>query len=209
MSEQQVAGSAQETGPGRVLIDIAGELRDEGTVLSRHVIEPDERPVLGLLVAAGPRPREAACEYAGVVERVREGYLLHYGTPRVISGAESELALLAGDHLYALGLERLARIGDLDAVRELADLISLCAQLHGDSGDGRPANELWLATVAAIAAGPTATYRAAKAAVREGSGGAAGALWAAANEMAGNGGLSSPLAEAADAIESGADHGAS
>jgi len=42
--------------------------------------------------------------------------------------------LLAGDHLYALGLARLAALGDLDAVAELADVISLSAQAHASGG---------------------------------------------------------------------------
>ena len=69
-------------------------------------------------------------EYAWVIESVREGYLLHYGTPRLLAGHDSDLALLAGDYLYALGIERLARLGDASAVKKLADLISLSAQLH-------------------------------------------------------------------------------
>ena len=63
-----------------------------------------------------------------MVEAVREGYLLHYGEPRMLAGHDPDLALLAGDYLYALGLERLAALGDPEAVRELSDLISLCAQ---------------------------------------------------------------------------------
>lgn len=205
MSEE-LAGSPQPADPADALAEIAAELRAEASVISPHVVEPAEAPALGLLVAAGPRSREARGEYAGVVERVREGYLLHYAAPRLVAGADRDLALLAGDHLYALGLERLARLGDLEAVRELADLISLCAQLHGDSGDGEPAGELWLATAVAIAAGPSAGYRAAKGAVREGSPLAGGALRAAATEMATAAGLDAPLAEAVYAIES-ADRG--
>ena len=44
-----------------------------------------------------------------MVEAVREGYLLHYGGAAVVAGADPDLELLAGDYLYALGLERLAR----------------------------------------------------------------------------------------------------
>ena len=60
---------------------------------------------------------------------------------------DEDLRLLAGDSLYALGLERLAASGDLEAVAELADLISLCAFAHAE---GRPelADELWAATLA-------------------------------------------------------------
>ena len=53
-------------------------------------------------------------------------------------GADADLRLLAGDYLYALGLERLAALGDLEAVRELSDLISLSAQVHdGTREDAR------------------------------------------------------------------------
>ena len=51
-----------------------------------------------------------------MVEAVREGYLLHYGEPRLLAGHDDDLALLAGDYLYALGIERLAALGDADAV---------------------------------------------------------------------------------------------
>jgi hypothetical protein len=209
VSENAVPAAAPLAGPAAALVEIADELRAEATVISRHVVEPSDSPALGLLVAQGPRCRRSANAYAGVVERVREGYLLHYATPRLIAGADRDLALLAGDHLYALGLERLARLGDLEAVRELADLISLCAQLHSDSGNAELAGQLWLATVVAIAAGPSDPYVAAKSAARAGSGEAAGALRGAALEIAANARLEAPLAEAADAIESAADRGAS
>ena len=114
-------------------------------MISPHVADPSKpSPTLGLLAAAGPRAAEAPGEYALVIETVREGYLLHYGRPRVIAGADADLALLAGDYLYALGLERLAALGDLEAVRELADLISLSAQLHAE-GRRRAREALWLA----------------------------------------------------------------
>jgi hypothetical protein len=80
-----------------------------------------------------------------VLEAVYEGYLLHYETPRAFRGMDPDLRLLAGDSLYALGLERLSAGGDIDAVRELSDLISLCAFVQAQ---GRPelADELWQAT---------------------------------------------------------------
>ena len=84
-----------------------------------------------------------------VLEAVYEGYLMHYGTPRAFSGMDPDMRLLAGDALYALGLSRLAEAGDLPAVEELSDLISLSAQAHAD---GRPelAEELWLASARAL-----------------------------------------------------------
>ena len=67
-----------------------------------------------------------------VVAAVREGHLLHLGRPEVVTEADPDLALLAGDRLYALGLERLAALGDLEAVAVLADLISACARAQAE-----------------------------------------------------------------------------
>jgi hypothetical protein len=80
-----------------------------------------------------------------VLEAVYEGYLLHYGSPRAFARMDDDMRLLAGDALYALGLSRLAEAGDLEAVAELSDLISLTASAHVEE---RPdvAEELWLAS---------------------------------------------------------------
>ena len=77
-----------------------------------------------------------------VLEAVHEGYLLHYGEPNGFSGMDEDLALLAGDSLYALGLARLADEGDLEAVAMLADLITNCAKAHAE-GDHAMARNLW------------------------------------------------------------------
>ena len=105
------------------LAPLAALLRDAENVISPYVVESDEPSALGALAGAGPRAAKAPGEYTLLVEAIREGYLLHYETPRLIDGADPDLRLLAGDYLYAMGLERLAARGDLDAVRELADLI--------------------------------------------------------------------------------------
>jgi hypothetical protein len=128
---------------------LAAQLREEDTPISPHVVEPDEEPVFGPVAAAGPRAAGAPAEYSLVVESVREGYLLHYGTPRLLAGHDADLALLAGDYLYALGIERLAALGDSTAVALLAGLISGCAQLHAEGREDEvPA--LWLSTAEAI-----------------------------------------------------------
>jgi len=121
---------------------LAAQLREEGTPISPHVVEPTEKARLGEIAAAGPRAAAAPEEYAQVIEAVHEGYLLHYGQPRLLAGHDADLALLAGDYLYALGLERLAALGDAAAVGVLADLISRCAQLHAE-GEGEAAAALW------------------------------------------------------------------
>ena len=86
-----------------------------------------------------------------VLEAVYEGYLMHYGSPRAFRAMDDDMRLLAGDALYALGLARLARVGDIEAVAELADLISLTARAHAE---GRPelAEELWDASARALSA---------------------------------------------------------
>jgi hypothetical protein len=191
-------------GPEAALRTLATTLREEKSVISDHVTDPaDAEPALGLLVAAGPRAAEAPADYALLIESIREGYLLHYGTPRVLVGADDDLALLAGDYLYALGLERLAGIGDLEAIRELSDLISLSAQLHGDTdglGEAEGADQLWLASVVMVAAGVSEEHEQAKSALRRGRPDAPTALWGAARHAAESAGLGDRLSEAAKAI---------
>jgi hypothetical protein len=178
---------------------LADQLRADGSVISPHVTESEPpEPALGLLAAAGPRAAAAPGEYALVIETIREGYLLHYEHPRLIAGADDDLALLAGDHLYARGLERLAALGDLESVRELADLISLSAQLHAEGRKG--GGELWLASVAAVGAGADAAHRKAKEALRRGEAGASQALWSAALRTADLARVGDRLERAAEAI---------
>jgi hypothetical protein len=136
--------------PTAALRVLAALLREEDTPISPHVVDPTEAPALGSLAAAGPRAAAAPAEYALVVEAVREAYLLHYGKPRLLAGHDPDLALLAGDYLYALGIERLARLGDTEAVNGLADLISACARLHAE-GRGDEVPGAWREAIQAIA----------------------------------------------------------
>lgn len=113
---------------------LADQLRAEDTPIAPHVIDPTEPSRLGGLAGGG--------EHALVVEAVREGYLLHYEEPRLLGGHDQDLALLAGDYLYALGLDRLAALGDTRAVAILSDLISDCARLQAE-GETAPIENLW------------------------------------------------------------------
>jgi hypothetical protein len=79
---------------------------------------------------------------AYVLEAVYEGYLLHYGEPRAFVGMDPDLRLLAGDALYAQGLAALAEAGDMEAVAELSDLISLCAWAEAE-GRSELVERLW------------------------------------------------------------------
>lgn len=185
-------------GDPEALARLAARLRED-EVIAPHVSDTDVVPALGLLAAAGPRTAEARAEYTLLFEAIREGYLLHYGEPRLLAAADGDLRLLAGDYLYALGLERLAERGDLEAVRELADLISLSAQLHarGEAG-GVPA--LWLAAALSVAAGSEQARSEAKDALRRGDRSGAEALIDSARAQAESEGLGGALAEAADSI---------
>jgi hypothetical protein len=89
--------------------------------------------------------------YALGLETIYEGYLVHYGTPRLFAPPDCDTALLLGDYLYAHGLVRVADAGDVDAVADLSELISLCSQLRAENatGDG----PLWAATAALLGTG--------------------------------------------------------
>jgi hypothetical protein len=184
--------------PEEALAELAVLLREEGPVVAGHVAEAAESPALGLLVAAGPRCAAAPGAFATVVELVREGYLCHYREPRLLSGLDPDLRLLLGDHLYARGIERLARLGDLLAVGELADLISTAAQLDATGADPDAAEIAWLAAAIAIAAGRGEGHDDAKATLRRS--GDAGPLWEAARAQAGRAGLSERLSAACKAV---------
>jgi hypothetical protein len=190
--------------PEEALELLADRLRAENSVISPHVRRAAEPPYLGLLAAAGPRAIDARGQYALLVESIREGYLLHYAEPRIVVGADPDLALLAGDYLYAVGLERLAGLGDLEAVRELSDLISLTAQLHVAIRDPAAAasagSALWLACVTAVAVGTSEEHEAAKATLRAERRDAPEVLLRSAQFVAAATGLSSMLGHTAEAI---------
>lgn len=150
------------------LQDVADALRAEGGLLAAVVRD-----------APPGRPPAVPGHLAFVWEAVREGYLVHHGAGRIVDGGDPDLALLAGDRLYALGLERLARAGDLASVRALADLIGLGAQARAQ-GDPDLAEAVWEAGTAELALGLTPELARAKERARSGAPGAADALRAAA-----------------------------
>ncbi len=170
-----------QNGSVSALVRLAAMLRTDGGLLAEAVAaaEPSEDGTLGDTAAAGPRPAGREEDYALLVEAIAEGYRQHYETGRVVRPQDPDLALLAGDRLYALGLARLAELGDLDAVAELADVISLAAQAQAE-GDAERAAAVWAAGVFAVGHGSGPELEAAKAAARAGSEGAAQALHAAA-----------------------------
>jgi hypothetical protein len=145
-------------------------LRDGGGLMSGLLAAEDGEPTgagaangagPAALAAAGPRAAGRREEYELLVEAIYEGYLLHYGRPRLIDAPEADLGLLAGDRLYAIGLARLVELGDTAAVAELADTITLSALAHG-AGERELAEATWGAGAVAVGWGGSEEHRRAK-----------------------------------------------
>lgn len=154
-------------------------LSEEGGLMSSLLAAPAESAVYdgpverspagpAQLAASGPRVDGRSADYELLVEAIYEGYLLHYHAPRVVRPAEDDLGLLAGDRLYALGLARLVKLGDVEAVAELADVITLSALAHG-SGNPELADAVWMAGARAVGWGASSHHECAKTLARAGS----------------------------------------
>jgi hypothetical protein len=89
--------------------------------------------------------------YALGLETIYEGYLVHYGRPRLFHPPDDDTALLLGDYLYAHGVARISALHEVAAVADLSELISLCSQLRAEDADGDGA--LWAATAALLGRG--------------------------------------------------------
>jgi hypothetical protein len=129
----------------------------EGGLLAAALRPGDAVPVPepARLAASGPRVAGHSADIEFAVAAVHEGYLLHYGRATLVDGeSDPDFALLAGDRLYAMGLERLAAIGDAEAVAVLADVIARCAQVHA-AGDPGAASAVWHDGARAIGWGHT------------------------------------------------------
>ena len=139
----------------------------------------EDDPGPAQLAATGPRTRGREREYELLLEMILEGYRLHYADPLVVRPGDPDLALLLGDQLYSLGLSRLAALGDVEAVAELADVISLVAQVHSGPDPGL-AQAVWEAGAVAVGWGASDDHRRAKERARAGHPDAGDALLRAA-----------------------------
>jgi hypothetical protein len=115
-------------------------------------LERDRSPVFASLGEA---------RYALGLETIYEGYLVHYGRPRLFAPPDDDTALLLGDYLYAHGVARISALHEVAAVADLSELISLCSQLRAEeAADVRPETPsgfgarrdgpLWAATAALL-----------------------------------------------------------
>ncbi len=187
-SESSQNAGSRQLGSGSSLERLRALLLEEGGLMASLVdgsctdgscTDGSSPPALAAgpaqLAAAGPRVDGRRDDYELLVEAIYEGYLLHYYTPRVVRAAEADLGLLAGDRLYALGLARLVKLGDIHAVAELADVITLTALAHG-ARSGELADAVWAAGARAVGWGASEEHEGAKALVRAGSPDALGAM---------------------------------
>ena len=117
--------------PSRALTDLAAQLRAEESVISGHVTDPVAEPTLGLLVAAGPRAAEAPGEYALVDRGGARGLPppLRRAAPRDGSRRRPRACSPATTSTRSASTGS-PRSATPRRSRELADLISLAAQLH-------------------------------------------------------------------------------
>ena len=132
---------------------IAEEAAAESPLWADILLPGDERepePVFSPLGEA---------RFALGIETIYEGYLSHYGRPRLFQAADRDTALLLGDYLYAHGLVRIAALERPAAVADLSELISLCAHLRAENAGGDGAG--WAATAALLGQGVLAEARAA------------------------------------------------
>jgi hypothetical protein len=168
------------------ILGLVQALRAHGGALADALLETPRpvpaRPGPPQLAASGPRAAGREADYELLLEMIFEGSLLHYGSARILRDDDPDLALLLGDQLYALGLSRLAELGDLAAVAELADLISLLAAAQA-AGDPPLAEAIWGAGAVAIGWGTSPGHESAKALARAGDVAAAGALETSATSV--------------------------
>ena len=160
---------------------LAAAAAAESTLWADALLPGHERELVPVFSPLAPH------RHALAVETIYEGYLVHYGTPRLFAPEDPDTALLLGDYLYAHGLVRVAAVGDVAAVADLAELISLCAQLRAEQIDGDGA--AWVATAALLGSGGLDEARAA---LRDGRDPAA--LQGLARAAAGDGAVDGALA---------------
>ena len=116
---------------GRALEQLAAAMGAAGGALAELAERLDRSAPVPLEPGTAPARAEAfTCAWAGSQ--------LHAGLQRPLPCPELELALLAGDWLYARALELLAHDGDLVAIDLLAQAIAACAGANFAPDSSRP-----------------------------------------------------------------------
>jgi hypothetical protein len=121
---------------------MAGDAAAESTLWADCLLPESERDRTPAFSPLGD------VRYALGVETIYEGYLVHYGRPRLFAPTDQDTALLLGDYLYAHGVARISALHDVAAVADLSELISLCSQVRAEKAEGD--GPLWAATAALL-----------------------------------------------------------
>lgn len=153
-------------------------MTNPGTIAAKTLRDIDEEvsgdsPVLAAALSGQPDPAgpgysdlfsraasvggDTAADYRQAIEYIYEGYLLHYGVSRIFDFAQPDSALLAGDYMYARGLNLVTARGDLLSIRLLSELIDFCALVHCEGLDPALAADAWTVTTLKVAAAASGT----------------------------------------------------
>lgn len=142
------------------LEQIRAAAESQGGLLADLLVKGDAAPVFDEFAAKAPRSAASAAAYAAVLEGILEGYLLHHGRPRIFAVEDDDACVLAGDFLYAYGLDRLTRLGDPFAVGVLSKLIACCSRAELAAVGGQAVAALWFASAVQILCAGEAASRA-------------------------------------------------
>ena len=148
--------------PGGIWETIAAEAAGESPLWAGVLRPVEEREPVAVFSPLAPE------RFALGLETIYEGYLMHYGRPRLFAAADRDTRVLLGDYLYAHGLVRVAEHREVGVVADLAELLSLCAQVRAEAAPDSAEEDgaLWAATLARLGSGDSALSDA-RAALRE------------------------------------------
>lgn len=132
--------------------DIAGDDPRLAQRLSQDTGTAADHGFSDLFSLAAPAAVRHEGDYLRSLEYICEGYLLHYGTSRLLVPDGLDFALLAGDYMYARGLNHLTARGDLAAIGILAGLISFCSRVHCEGTETAAVADAWAVATLRIAA---------------------------------------------------------
>ena len=146
MAVSRLGLAARRAAPADIWETIALEATRESTVWAEALRDPSEREHVYVF---SPLADDV---FALGLETIYEGYLLHYGRPRLFAAPDRDTGVLLGDYLYAHGLVRIAELGRVAVVADLAELLSLCAHVRAEAAVSRPLPDgaVWAATVALL-----------------------------------------------------------
>lgn len=125
---------------------IHAELASDDPLVAASLVAPES------VVGNGPTEALHSNTSANLrigVEAIREGHLLHWGEGRLVKASDEDFALLAGDRLYALGLESIAATGSTEAIVELSRLIKASATAMAAASEAA-SDDAWAASCARI-----------------------------------------------------------